>query len=357
MIFAVILLAVVLLAVLEKIWAPMTLKTLRFQGSTDKLLAEPGETVVWRGEVENQSKLPVFFARLWESFPLEAKLQGDPKWIRSHKTESIKQWHIEERMFLLPRQRVTRSAAFVFDQRGTYHVGKYRLSAGDLLGLSEETKHGEGQELVVMPQRSKDGTAIEALGGFLGDISVRRFILEDPILTVGFRDYTGREPMKSISWTRTAMTGTMQVRQFDHTAEQTVAVLLNVEGGSDAELEECFRLTRSVCEELERKKIPYVFRTNGNLTGPVGKLFYMPEGLGQVHWSTIMYGLGKADHTRYMSFRYLVNQTLKHRRSNEAYIVITPELDGQGIASVRMLEGAVGSGLCLLVAKCQEGSI
>ena len=247
MIFAVILLAVILLVVLEMKWAPMTLRMLRFRGSPDKILAEPGEAVLWSGEVENHSHLPVFFARLWESFPIQAELLGDPKWIAAHKTESIIQWHVEERMFLMPRQRCVRTASFSIGKRGAYSVGRYRLSAGDLLGLSEEYIHGDGQEIVIMPERSKNVSALFALGGFLGDISVRRFILEDPILTVGFRDYTGREPMKAISWTRTAMTGTLQVKQYDHTAEQTVAVLLNVEGGSDTALEECFCLPRIVC--------------------------------------------------------------------------------------------------------------
>lgn len=183
-------------------------------------------------------------------------------------------------MSLMPRQRCRRQVRFAIGKRGAYQVGSYRLSAGDLLGVSEVSVHGGGQELVVMPERSDDLGMLQALGGFLGDISVRRFILEDPILTVGFRDYTGREPMKAISWTRTAMTGALQVKQYDHTAEQNVVVLLNVEGGSGKDLEECFRMTRSVCEELERKKIPYAFRTNGNLPGPVGKVFSLASGLG-----------------------------------------------------------------------------
>lgn len=354
MIVAVIFLTLLLLAILEKYWAPMSLKALRFRGSTDKMLAQPGETVTFRAEVENHSRMPILFARVWENFPSQARVVGDRKWIDAHWTESFQQWHIEERMSLMPRQRVTRTVSFVIDKRGGYPIGSYRLSAGDLLGVSESSKFGEGQELVVMPERTEDAVSLQALGGFLGDISVRRFILEDPILTVGFRDYTGREPMKAISWTRTAMTGTMQVKQYDHTAEQTVCVMLNVEGGSPEDLEECFRLTRTVCEELERKKIPYAFRTNGNLPGPVGKVFSMAEGLGGAHLSTILYGLGKADSTCFQSFAYLATQTMQHRKNNEVYIIITPELDEQGSACVRILENAVGSGVCLLTGKCRE---
>ena len=354
MIIAVILLAVGLLAFLEKNWARWSLKALRFHGSTDKLLAEPGEVVTWSAVVENHSRMPILFARLWQNFPGLVRFHEEKVWLEGHVRDSFQQWHVEEKMSLLPLQRCTRTVDISIGQRGAYQVGGWRLAAGDLLGLSECGQDGPAQELVIMPERAKDVRTLDALGGFLGDVSVRRFILEDPVLTVGFRDYTGREPMKAISWTRTAMTGTLQVRQYDHTAEQVVAVLLNVEGASPAALEECFRLTRSACEALERKKIPYVFRTNGNLPGPVGKVFYLGEGLGGTHLSTILYGLGKADGTCFHSFRYLARQTLERRRGNEAYIVITPELDMAGKAALELLETASGGSVCLLTGREQE---
>ena len=347
-------LAGILLAVSEFYWARWSLKALNLRGSLDKLLAQPGETVHWTATVENKSRMPILFARLRQTFPVQAKIIGDDIWRRSHVSGGFQQHYVEERMSLMPRQQCSRSVVFSMGQRGAYRIGAGRLAAGDLLGISEESVLGEGMELVVMPERSENRKMLQALGGFLGDVSVRRFILEDPILTVGFRDYTGREPLKDISWTRTAMTGTMQVKQYDHTAEQNVVVLLNVEGGSERELEECFRLTRSVCEELERKKIPYAFRTNGNLPGPVGKVFSLAQGLGGVHLNTILYGLGKADNTCFQSLRYLVAQTLKHRKQNEAYIVITPEPKGSSKAAIGRLEQAVGSGICLLIGEDRE---
>lgn len=354
MIIGILLLAVVLLAVLELHWAPWSLKVLKLRCSLDKLLVQPGETVEWTAEVENRSRMPVLFARLWQSFPGHVMIQGSEAWQKSHITRSFQLSHVEERMALMPRQRIRRSVRFSIDRRGTYQVGDGRLSAGDLLGVAEVSTHSGAQELVVMPEQSRDLRMLQALGGFLGDISVRRFILEDPILTIGFRDYTGREPMKAISWTRTAVAGSLQVKQYDHTAEQNVVVLLNVEGAVEEDLEECFRLTRSVCEELERKKIPYAFRTNGNLPGPVGKVFSLAAGLGGTHLNTILYGLGKADDTCFRSLGYLVEQTLKYRKQNEAYIIITPELDSRSKAAVGRLELAAGSGICLLTGKARE---
>ena len=58
---------------------------------------------------------------------------------------------------------------------------------------------------------------------------MRRFILDDPSLLVGYREYTGREPMKQISWNQTAKTGRLTVRQNDHTTDRIAMVIVNMD--------------------------------------------------------------------------------------------------------------------------------
>ncbi len=351
--FILLLLAAAVLALLEYYWAKYGLKALHFRGQADKSLVEPGETVTWSATVENRSRIPIPFVRLVMRFPGHAQLMG-------HKPQTalrgrlIPSFYVDEKLSLRPRQSASRQVQFSFSKRGYYSFGDYTLTCGDLLGFRESAKRGQGTSIVVIPELSRQQASIDALGGFLGDISVRRFILEDPILTIGFRDYTGREPMRAISWTRSATAGSLQVKQFDHTAEQHVVVILNLEGASGPVLEECLRLARTVCEKLEQKKMPYGFRTNGNLPGPVGKIFYMAEGLGERHKNTIFYGLGQADQTCFYSFRYLCQRTLQHRSSNESYIVITPPLEGSALAALRKLENAVGNSLCILSPKMEQ---
>lgn len=350
-------LAAVLLVIVNKYWAPRTLRKLTFRGKCSHIMAEPGEIVTWSGTVENQSRIPALFVRLREIFPGECRPEAEEKWVNAHCQRGLYQWTCEERFSVSPRRSRTVSVELSFDKRGEYRLGDHRVAAGDLLGIGEDGFAGEGSSIVIVPEKSKNAGALVAVGGFLGDISVRRFILEDPVLTVGFRDYTGREPMKSISWTRTAMTGSLQVRQFDHTAEQTVMILLNVEGGTPEQLEECFRLMRSACEQLEKQKIPFGLRTNGNLPGAVSKLFWMAEGLGGSHLNTILYALGRADYSCFHSLQYLVNQTIQHRKNNESYIVITPPVGDRGHALLRKLEAAAGNPVCVLTAGGEEAKV
>lgn len=348
MTIAILIVVVIGFALLERKWAAYALRSLHVRTSCDRPLAEPDQLVTWSATLDNYSRLPIPFVRLVQDFPNEAGCQEDKTWWNAYCHKNFLSWYAEYRMTLRGRRSVTRKIRLSFAKRGVYDIGKYQLSAGDLLGFREAKRYGRGKTVVVMPHRSRQKTAIDAVGGFLGDISVRRFILEDPVLTIGFRDYTGREPMRAISWTRTAQSGSLQVKQYDYTAERHVVLLLNTEGADEAQLEECLRLTRSVCEKLEQQKIPYAFRTNANLPGPVGKIHTMVEGLGERHLNTILYGLGGADGTCFYSFRYLTRQTLKKRKSSDAYIVITPDDKGDVRTCIQELSHAAGAPVCVL---------
>ena len=348
MIWIFVILIILVLLFLERKWAPYALSFLRFSGECDRILAQPGEAVIWKSTVENHGRLPVPFIRLELRFPNELVPDTSDRWLKIHSSTGIQKWHVEDRLALGAHRSRTTTFTFVPSHRGEYTTGSCRMGIGDLLGFQESSVELPAGRLVVMPETAKNKKSVEAVSGFLGDLSVRRFILEDPILTIGFRDYTGREPMKDVSWTRTAMTGKLQVKQYDHTAEQTVNILLNVQDGSPEELEGAFRQMRSVCEELERRKIPFSMRTNGSLAGPVGKLFHLSEGLGQQHLNTLLYSLGRADYTCYHGFPRLVRTALDHRKSNESYIVIAPNPSENLNRNLRQLEAASGNPVCVL---------
>src|SRR5699024_304525 len=82
-----------------------------------------------------------------------------------------------------------------------------------------------------------------------GDLSVRRLLYEEPVLTVGVREYTGREPMKMISWKQSARRGSWMVNQYDYTTEASVMVLLNLDSPmlTEERAEWCFSAARTVC--------------------------------------------------------------------------------------------------------------
>ena len=58
-----------------------------------------------------------------------------------------------------------------------------------------------GKGVLILPELEEAQRELEEmLGGFLGELSVNRYLYEDPILTAGYRPYTSGDPMRSIAW-------------------------------------------------------------------------------------------------------------------------------------------------------------
>ena len=229
--------------------------------------------------------------------------------------------------WLGPRQRFEKRIPASIAARGRYLVQGLTVSGGDFLGLSEySAAFGWGGEIVVPPREAPQAEVDALFGGFLGDISVSRFLFEDPVLTLGYRAYTGREPMKAISWTQSARTGSLMVKKYDYTLEPSVCVMLNVDdpGSAPEVLEQCFSLTRSICRKLEDQGVKYAFRTNVQIAGGMDAWYAIGEGLGQRHFQGILEGLGRATYAAAFSCRRLVEQAAGSHGAGGGLIFITP---------------------------------
>lgn len=339
--------AIVVILILEYSLAKRLVPYVVYKSKLEKSLFEPGEKIEMTSDILNYNKILVPFVRIREYLPPEIDILSDTRdvyvgtlWQTIEKTITIK-----------AKERLSRHEVFSLHRRGTYNFGDYEISVGDIFGLRESTVFGTIPHTVyIMPERAENQELKEIVEGFIGDISVRRFIMEDPILTIGFNDYTGREPMKDISWIRTAVANKLQVKKYDYTTDINVTVMLNCDGLGEEELEECYSITRMVVEKLENAKIPYAFRTNGMLFGPTGHLEYVPKGLGDNHLKEILFGLATAQDNRAYSFASLVEKVIKERKQNENYFLITRRLDKEGQAAFSKLQRSCDGEIGIITA-------
>ena len=58
---------------------------------------------------------------------------------------------------------------------------------------------------------------------------MRRWIVDDPFMLAGVREYQYGDSMRDVNWKATAKTGNLQVNQRDFTADRRLMVYLNVE--------------------------------------------------------------------------------------------------------------------------------
>ena len=262
--------------------------------------------------------------------------------------------HLQGSVWLKPREKLVKHFPVVAEKRGRYVLWSIIVDTGDFLGLKSTSKKVPiFQEMVVYPRKLNAENVPETLGGFLGDRSVRRFLFEDPILTIGFHEYTGTEPMKMISWTRSAREGQLMVKRPDYTMEPSVSVVLNISGISDSEedialLENTFSLARIVLEHLNKQGVQHDFRMNAVTVGSVSSWEYVTEGLGKKHLMTLLEGLGRAICTTKFPARELMARAVMHTGEQRGIIYITPGLDAREDAEAARTAARAGVRLVIL---------
>lgn len=312
-------------------WA---LKGVTYDVSSSQALVDCGEEFTVTTTVENNKALPVTFLSMEEKLPLGICLPGGEIQLSSTQDCSL----LTTTFYLMPHQRYQRAVTVSLPCRGRYLFRGCTMRGGDFLGMSDTLEYYHMlREVVVMPRQVTCPEIDATLGGFLGDISVNRFIMEDPVLTIGFREYTGREPQKSISWTQSARFNRLMVKNYDHTLDLSVTVVLNVEFLNDpncpplgteeihSQIEDCFSLARAACEVLEDKGIQYSFLTNATAAGALGLWSSISEGLGSSHFFAILEGLGRATYSCSRPFAHTLEQAARSAEQGRCHIIITPQ--------------------------------
>lgn len=253
----------ILLAVVVEVYALRDdLKHVRFDYEPQVLQSEPGESIPVHLHVSNVGVMPITNLRVEASFPVFTQFEeGAPV------TENRLNKTVTVRFRVWGRKRVTKTIPIRIEKRGTHFLKGASLHRGDFLGLYQVSgDHIINQELLIYPKRMESDRLMDALGSYCGDIIAQRHLIRDPILTMGVREYTGREAMKTISWTQTARRGQLMTREFDYTRDYSCVVLLATDelNPKDAELlDRSCAIVRTVCQELSDKGINVDFYTNG----------------------------------------------------------------------------------------------
>jgi len=171
-------------------------------------------------------------------------------------------------IYMRKNEKVTHTEKAKSYSRGIIRVSSCVLTIGDYLGLKTKlSRRTTNCWVAVRPRRLTDARLDKLYKGILGDISVKSFIFEDPMLVRGFKDYSGTEPFRSISFTQSAKVGNLIVKEFDHTREITVDIIFDAgfKGSIDGffdRIEACFALVRTLTENLANQKINFRFITN-----------------------------------------------------------------------------------------------
>ena len=269
---------------------------LRYECKPSVRACEPGEEFLVLSNVANLGLRPSPSIRIEEHFPKNLNVLESERYNVKWLTKDYRIYY--STVLLHGHEQIKRSLRASIAQRGEYSFSYADFYAGDFLGFREFCYRMENDNrIVVYPAKLGNAELPITFSNAVEDLARKKQLLEDPISVCGYRDYTGTEPMRQISWKQSAARNALIVKQFDPVWQRDVLIVLDadIHGDFDGyleQLETCFSLTRTVCEHLEQRNIAYRLVTNAAITGELSR-FSSSGGMGG-SYRKIIYALGSA---------------------------------------------------------------
>ncbi|WP_027307570.1 DUF58 domain-containing protein [Caloramator sp. ALD01] len=301
---------------------------------------EFGEEVKLVFQLENRKKLPITF--------LEAFLEV-PKgmYFKNKKNKITNEMYFSFQTVLMPYQRKVREYTVLFKRRGLYVINNAYLQVGDILGLStKEISFYINKSVIVLPNKLNFEEVLIPYGSTMGNISVKRFILDDPTMIVGLREYTGFEPQKNIHWPTSLRLNKLMVKNFDYTTDSTVMIVVNVESYKpfyysidSKKIEDCISIARDICEKLHDSKIPYGISINSQITSSNNEIIHY--GLTEHHRYNVLKLLGMADYNISMPFEDYLEYLMPICSNYSSFVLILPKVFEEYILNIERISKEV----------------
>ncbi|ALS27250.1 hypothetical protein IJ21_18490 [Paenibacillus sp. 32O-W] len=249
-----------------------------------------GDRIEMIEEIENRKSIPVPWLRVESLLPTGLKFRSQTNLDIS--SGMLFQNH-KSLFALMPHTKITRRHDVRAVRRGCYRLGSVTLTSGDLFGLARTMRQQDvGAELLVYPKPVPLDDMPDAFRSWQGEMVVRRWIVDDPFVVAGVRDYRPGDPLRGINWKATARTGDLQVQVRDFTADGRLMVYLNIEDhelmwNTVNEVERAERgiaLVAGIAEYAARQGLAFGFGVNAHdIDGPRISIRMSPaSGAGRV---------------------------------------------------------------------------
>ena len=313
------------------VWRAQNCQDIHYDCRPSVRACEPGDAFLVYSVVSNHGRRPSLSLRVEEHFPRQLQ-------VLEAKEYDVKVLTNEHRLYtstvlVRGRQQVRRYLRASIPERGEYSFSFADFYAGDFLGLYEfRFRRDNDQRMVVFPPKLERADLLQAFTNAIDEIALKKQLLEDPISVYEYRDYTGREPMRQISWTQSAVRNQLMVKEFDPVWRCSVTIVLDMQYHGEFELhrrrqEFCFSLVRTFCEMLERRMMGYRLITNATISHEPAR-FTSAGGMGG-SFSRILYALGSAGNGHVCSVEELICEVCADADPRDRIVFVSTRRDEQ----------------------------
>ena len=235
-----------------------------------EIRAFEGEEVEMRIITTNRKYLPVFWLNITYSLPKGLKLREFEVVVEA----STQRGFLRSYWSLSPWQKVMRRFVIQCEDRGYYQIGPGYMETGDPFGFfSGRVELPKIFELIIYPKvfpiEELDVPAHQPFGEFR---SVGR-LFEDPMRTIGVREWQMGDSQRRIHWKATAKYQSLFSRVYEPAEEEQVMIYLNIATlekfwhGYIPELQEqAIRVAASIAYLLSEKRLSVGISANGRIS-------------------------------------------------------------------------------------------
>jgi len=237
------------------------------------------------------------------------------------------------------------------------------MTLGDLFGTYDESKDFTvNAEILVFPRLVPVNEIPLPSHSWQGDITVKRWILEDPFMISGVRDYQWGDPLNRISWKASARTGELKVYNRDFTADPRLMILLNIDQSEamwDAVtnmdlVERGISYAISLAQHAISNGIPVGFGCNAYQIDQKDRPIRIGPSMSKEHLYFLLEVMAKLIIARSMTFFTFLEEELSRQTSALDYLFITPYTSDRMNQQISRLRSRGNSVEILLLDKESE---
>jgi len=206
-------------------WSALIFFGVGYERRFSETRALRGETLRLTLSVQNQKFLPLTWLNIRDSFPSALPISERELPISPATNQA------EFSTFWMPRpfQRITRHFEIECTERGFFRYGPTRMQSGDGFGFfsQNQTLFNEERVIVYPTLYTVTQLALPTKNPF-GETRAQGRLFEDPLRTIGVREWQEYDMPRRIHWKATARQQTLLSRVYEPSEEQQIQIFLNV---------------------------------------------------------------------------------------------------------------------------------
>jgi uncharacterized protein (DUF58 family) len=328
----VVIFAVILSTLQNVIYRWFGMKGLSYHRTFNVPAAFPGETAEMVEVIENVKPLPLPWLRLESMIPASLRFASQS----NLDIDEGELYQNHKSLFSLrPYTRITRRHTVTCLRRGVYTLQSATMTCGDLFGMSAQTAQLKmNASILVYPALVPLSDIPLPAHSWQGDYSVRRWIVSDPFMTAGVREYRPGDPMNRVNWKASARSGAMQIHKEDFTANQRLMIYINFDlneqmWGAVTEpeaIEKAIRYAASIANYALQQGMEVGFGCNGYFVDSdrgVKRPVRIEPAAGSGQLYGLLAAMARLEIDRCAPFDSLLETDLARRIGSTDYLILT----------------------------------